>query len=124
MAESTLQEDYDAVPYISGPIYQTHVDRLHLVARLNGLPAAPVQGCRVLELGCASGGNLTPMAAALPGSRFVGIDLSERQIAEARKEADALGLTNIDYRAMDMRDFAVAGPDEGFDYVIAHGLYC
>jgi SAM-dependent methyltransferase len=124
MAESTLQEDYDAVPYISGPIYQTHVDRLHLVARLNGRPAAPVDGCRVLELGCASGGNLTPMAAALPGSRFVGIDLSERQIAEARKEAAALGLANIDYRAMDMRDFAVAGPDEAFDYVIAHGLYC
>ena len=35
-----------------------------------------VASCRVLELGCAAGGNLLPMAASLPDSEFVGIDIA------------------------------------------------
>jgi hypothetical protein len=41
------------------------------VAALHGLDAPPVTRCRVLELGCASGGNLIPMAGTLPDCRFV-----------------------------------------------------
>ncbi len=40
---------------------------------------------RVLELGCAGGGNLAPMAAAYPDSAFVGIDLSKGHTAAANK---------------------------------------
>ena len=38
----------------------------------------------MLELGFAAGGNIIPMALADPDARFVGIDLSARQIADAR----------------------------------------
>lgn len=72
---------YDEVPYESYPFAQTHPDRLATVATLLGLRPAPVEQCRVLELGCAGGGNLIPMALTLPESTFVGIDLSARQIA-------------------------------------------
>src|SRR5947207_3379208 len=76
------QSSYDAVPYSVNAFPQTRPDRLACIARLFGLPSAPPDHCRVLELGCASGGNLLPLAAAFPDSTFVGIDLSSRQVAE------------------------------------------
>src|SRR5438477_2820132 len=73
---------YDEVPYQSDPFPQTHPDTLATIATLFGLSPPPVETCRVLELGCASGGNLIPMAIELPEAQFVGVDLSARQIAE------------------------------------------
>src|SRR5437660_690626 len=67
---------YDEVPYDSKPQYATHPDCLASLATLLGMAPAPVERCRVLELGCGTGGNLISMAAALPDSQFVGLDLS------------------------------------------------
>jgi len=47
---------------------------LSTIATLFGMNPAPVEHCRVLELGCGNGGNLIPMAFGLPQSEFVGID--------------------------------------------------
>src|SRR6266567_6321347 len=89
---------YDAVPYSVGAFPQTRPDRLATLATLFGLhPASPARA-RVLELGCAAGGNLIPMALAGPAARFVGIDLSARQIDDARATARELGLTNVDFQ--------------------------
>src|SRR5438045_9637513 len=79
-ASSTPINAYDEVPYSVGAFPQTHPDRLATIATLFGLTPVPPNRCRVLELGCASAGNLIPMASALPESTFVGIDLSRRQI--------------------------------------------
>jgi methyltransferase-like protein/2-polyprenyl-3-methyl-5-hydroxy-6-metoxy-1,4-benzoquinol methylase len=112
---------YDEVPYDSLPYPQSHPDRLATIAALFGLRTAPVARCRVLEIGCASGGNLIPMAASLPDSHFVGVDSSVRQIADAQQLVDAMGLKNIELRAVDLTDLdATLGT---FDYVIAHGVY-
>src|SRR5262249_45640760 len=99
-----LGTSYDEVPYESHPFPQTHPDRLATVATLFGMRPAPIDGCRVLELGCAGGGNLIPMAAALPGSHFLGIDLSSRQIAEGRQVVAALGLNNVELRHLSILD--------------------
>ena len=81
----------------------------------------PVERSRVLELGCASGGNLIPMAYGLPGSEFIGVDLSARQVAEGQAMIAELGLSNISLRQLDILD---VGPSLGqFDYIIAHGVY-
>jgi methyltransferase-like protein len=112
---------YDEVPYKGYPFSQTHPDLLETVARLLGVGAAPADRCRVLELGCTDGGNLIPMAVSLPGSSFLGIDLSGRQIAAARKIIQALELENIEVRHLDI---AHVGGDFGtFDYIICHGVY-
>ena len=112
---------YDELPYESHPFPQTHPDRLATVATLLGLTPAPVDRCRVLELGCASGGNLIPMALGLPGSTFLGVDLSERQVAAGRETIAALGLANVELRNLSILDIA---PELGqFDYIIAHGVY-
>jgi methyltransferase-like protein/cyclopropane fatty-acyl-phospholipid synthase-like methyltransferase len=77
--------------------------------------------CRVLELGSASGGNLIPMAVNLPGSEFLGIDLSRRQVDDAASVIGALGLRNITIRHASIldvdRDWGV------FDFIICHGVY-
>ncbi len=91
------------------------------MAALFGMEAAPVERCRVLELGCGDGGNLIPMAFELPGSEFVGLDLAATPIEMGQESARQLGLTNIRLRAADILQ---VGPDLGqFDYIIAHGVY-
>src|SRR5690242_5950097 len=95
---------YDEIPYLSKPIDATHPDRLASVAALFGMNPAPVSACRVLEIGCGSGGNLLPMAYHLPGSRFTGIDLAGQAIVEGRRAAADLGIANLELIAMDLRE--------------------
>ena len=58
----------DEVPNENLTFAQTHPDRLATTARLFGLQPPPIATSRVLELGCASGGNLIPMAFNFPPS--------------------------------------------------------
>lgn len=117
----TRPDEYDAVPYEDRPVAESHPDRLHRVARVAGIPAAPPERARILELGCAHAVNLMPIAAALPGARVLGIDRSARQIERARHDVAAVGLTNLEVRCADVMDLELGG--ERFDYVIAHGLF-
>lgn len=112
---------YDELPYLNRAFPQTLPDRLGTNARLFGLEPADPATCRVLELGCASGDNLIPMAVELPEARFVGIDLSQRQIEQARRTVDALGLANIELSRHDIAD--VDASWGAFDYVVCHGVY-
>jgi SAM-dependent methyltransferase len=112
---------YNQVPYRTLPAGHTHPDRLRTLALLYGIEAAPVERCRVLEVGCGNGGNLIPMAAALPGSRFIGIDIASEPIGAARARASTLGLENVHFAGCDLMD--VDASLGRFDYVIAHGLY-
>src|SRR6476469_8149019 len=116
-----LQASYDEFPYLSLAFPQSHPDRLATIARLHRLVPAPVGECRVLEIGCAAGGNLIPMAAALPRSRFLGIDFSAVPVREGAADIAALGLTNLELEQADLRDFGEASGT--FDYIIAHGVY-
>lgn len=102
-------------------IVETHPDRLAVVAALMGLKPPPVGSCRVLELGCASGENLIPMALAIPGARFLGLDASARQVETGQQTIRELGLSNIELRTADLAD-----PGDGlgmFDYFLCHGVY-
>jgi len=112
---------YDELPYDSHPYIQTHPARVAAVATLFGLNPPPVQKCRVLELGCASGGNLIPLAEAYPGGYFVGVDYSARQIADGVRVVQASGLKNVSLRHANILDIdASYGP---FDYIICHGVF-
>ena len=84
---------YDDFPYESRAAYHAHADRLCSVGKLFGMATPDITSCRVLELGCAEGGNLLPMAVNLPGSTFVGVDLSTRQVEAGREVVNELGLS-------------------------------
>ncbi len=92
-----------------------------VAARLGGLAPAHPRRARILEIGCASGHNLLPLARRWPDSRFLGVDLAEDAVALARDLASAAGITNVEFTAADLREFD-PGP-EPFDYIIAHGFF-
>jgi SAM-dependent methyltransferase len=109
------------VPYPGHPFAQTHPDRLAALGTLFRIGPPPPGGSRVLELGCGDGGNLVPMALALPGANFVGIDAAQGAVARGRELVAALGLGNV---TLDVgRIEEVELPACAFDYVIAHGVY-
>ena len=118
---NTAANPYDEVPYPSQPLRHTQPARLEAIAAMFGMQPAPADRCNVLELGCATGGNLIPLANRCPQSRFLGIDYSQVQIDLARRAAEALGLENLELRCASITDL---GDELGwFDYIICHGVY-
>src|SRR5512139_2469478 len=91
----TLLDAYEAVPYVGRPNRHSHPDRMASIAFLLGMDPVPPASGRVLEIACGDGANLIPMAAALPGASFVGVDFAPSAIARARQLAAALGLSNV-----------------------------
>ncbi len=112
---------YDEIEYPGRAHAATHPDRLATVARLFGMQPAPVDRCRVLEIACGDGGNLVPLAYALPDSQFLGFDLAARPIEKGRRLAASLHLPNLTLRQLDLTELAADAGE--FDYIVAHGLY-
>lgn len=118
---STDFKSYDEMPYTSYAFADSHPSRLHAVAQVFGLTAAPLENARVLELGCASGGNLTPLALYYPSIQLVGVDYSSVQIDDGIAIIEKIGLSNVQLKHMSITDIT---PDFGkFDYIICHGVY-
>lgn len=111
----------DGLPYPSMPVFHTQPGHLASLAALFGIAAPVVDHARVLELGCASGGNIIPLAARYPGASFTGIDLCPRHIADGRRKIAALGLANIALHQGDLAAVRLGAMQ--FDYVICHGVF-
>lgn len=125
MAHSDIQQQvlnpYDEIPYQGQVVTESHPNHLATIATLFGMQPPPLDGCRVLELGCAEGSNLIPMAAGHPAGKFVGVDLSPRQIGIGRQAVEQLSLTNVELRQGDIRELSASLGR--FDYIILHGVY-
>lgn len=118
--DQTLASSYDAVPYRDRSYPQSHPDRLATIGILLGMSPKPVNNCRVLEIGCAAGNNLLPLACSLPDSTFVGIDLSLQQVLVGQAAIKQLGLGNVEINHLSIMDF---DSEFEFDYIISHGVY-
>jgi SAM-dependent methyltransferase len=115
-------DPYDQLPYQSLPIEWTAPERLALASLLHGGPRAHLRDYQVLELGCANGANLLPLAYYRPNAHFLGVDGARSAIDLARARRADLGLTNIDFIHS---DFISAGNrlNGPFDFIIAHGVF-
>ncbi len=112
---------YDEYPYPHLTHSHTHPERIETLATILGMKPAPTDKCRLLEIGCATGFNMFPMAYAFPDSQFTGIDYSCVQIELGTTALEQLGLNNVDLICLDIMDIPA---DLGkFDYIIAHGVY-
>ena len=120
-SQKLTSTSYDDVPYPSHPIAAMHPDHLYSIAKLFRLDAPIPDNASILELGCANGGNVIPLAVQMPNAKIVGVDLSRRQIADGQRTVDALGLTNLKLIAMDFQ--CIDASFGQFDYILCHGVF-
>lgn len=113
---------YDDVPYESFAYSFTHPSHLSTVATLFGLTPPDFRTARVLELGCAAGGNLLPLALLYPRAHFLGVDLSQEQVSHANRQKEDLKLSNLEFIQQDILNFSPQNKAEKFDYIICHGI--
>jgi SAM-dependent methyltransferase len=104
LMDQGLRRVYDALLL---PGYVPSVDGLH--EKLSG-------GCRAADLGCGTGHVDNLLARAYPGSTFVGYDLADDALEQARTEAAGMGLDNVRFERMDVRQIPTEPP---FDVVFA-----
>ena len=120
-ANAKIAARYDQVPYVSNPFPQSHPSRLAAVAQLFGLATPSVERARVLEIGCASGGNIIPLAANYPEADITGLELSGVQANQGNERISRLGLANARIINGDVVGYS---PDpEQFDFILCHGVY-
>jgi len=116
-----ISQYYDAKPYDAHPFAQTAPEHLEAVAYVFGIDTPAPPTARVLELGCAGGGNLIPFAARHPAAAALGVDISPVHVQQAAQAIRQAGLDNVQVRALDIAEI-----DENlgeFDYIVCHGVY-
>ena len=126
--QKTLEESkevninsYDDFPYESYPYPKSNPTHLRTIAKLFGVEAPKLENARILELGCASGGNLMPFAYMYPNAEAIGVDFSVKQINDGKKLVKKAGLKNLELKHMSITD--IDSSFGKFDYIIAHGVY-
>lgn len=75
---------------------------------------------RILEMGCAAGGQSTDYPAAFPHAEFHAIDLSPAMLRYAHARAEVLG-AEIHFHQQDAG--ATRFPDEHFDLIVSHNMF-
>ncbi|MCE3017006.1 MAG: methyltransferase regulatory domain-containing protein [Pirellula sp.] len=117
----TEQQAYDDVPYGSYPVAASHPDKLYTMAKLFGLNPVLPDNARILEIGCAGGGNILPLASLMPNSTCVGVELSQVQVDFGKEAIRFTGMKNCTIQQGSVTDIT---PEFGkFDYILCHGVY-
>lgn len=111
---------YDETPYHSYPYAQSRPENLKTLGTLFGMKPPAVETARVLELGCAEGGNIIPHALRYPRAEFVGVDLSKVQVDAGLKNIEKIGIKNVSLKHMSITDIDDSFGE--FDYIICHGV--
>jgi SAM-dependent methyltransferase len=94
---------------------------LRLVAALNGFAPPDATDFDYCELGAGNGDTTTALAAANPGARFVGVDISPEHVAFGSDLASRGGVDNVRFLELDFADLGRANlPD--FDLITANGV--
>lgn len=123
MINDEIKGTYEAVNYQSHAFANSSINKLCATARVYGLKVPLPNNASVLEIGCASGGNIIAQAINYPNSSFLGIDLSGEQIKIGNEAIEKIGLKNIKLLEMDATKACDELKDSKFDYIICHGVF-
>jgi trans-aconitate methyltransferase len=109
----------DFYPAMSHP--PAHPSVIAATALLGGIRLDPEQDWSILEIGCASGHHILPIAESFPQASITAIDLDARAIEEAKRLAQIAGLRNIEFHCEDLTTWQA--PARHYDIIIAHGVF-
>ncbi|TNH06742.1 methyltransferase regulatory domain-containing protein [Testudinibacter sp. TR-2022] len=115
-------KSYDDFPYVSHPFAKSFPPLHQAIGQLFGLNPPDLTQARILELGCASGGNIIPITFFYPEVEVVGVDLSQVQIAQGLQIVEQMGLQ----QRVKLHHLSITDIPESFglfDYIICHGVY-
>jgi len=120
---SKVKNMYEQYPYPSGdPTMRAGFDirlLLSYVAKKRGTDR-PLQ---VLDAGCGRGPGVLGAASLQPNVMFTAIDINSVGLAEARANAQARGLTNVNFVQADLMTLeGVEVPEGGFDVIYSSGV--
>jgi ubiquinone/menaquinone biosynthesis C-methylase UbiE len=109
-----LEQQTALNPYenISGPLRRFRQRKLQVALELAQFPA----GAKILEVGTEQGQYAVALAAR--GFRVTGIELSPRMTKLARRNADSLGIRNVEYLEADVERLELFG-NSVFDGVVS-----
>lgn len=109
------------VPFVRQFCPELSPTLLRAAASLKGFPAPSIdEPFDYCEVGSGTGDTVCTLAAAYPGSRFWGIDLSAEHVALARGIAERGRLRNLTLLEGDFEALAAELPP--LDFLCAHGL--
>jgi SAM-dependent methyltransferase len=111
----------DAALSFDRPHAHGHPARLAAITRLFSLDATSPDNARMLEIGCADGGDIIPLAAEHPRGVFLGLESSAAQARRGNERIAQLGLLNIRILRGDIGAFD--WQSRRFDYIICHDAY-
>lgn len=79
-------------------------------------------GQTVLDLGCGAGLD-SLLAACRVGAygKVIGVDMASEMIEKARRNAQAMGLTNVEFRQAEIENLPL--PDSSIDLAISNGVF-
>ena len=86
------------------------------IGAVKGLADQLRKGIRVLDIGCGTGHAMNVLAREFPTSTFVGYDIAEDAIAQGRKEANEMALSNSTFDVVDVTHLP---NDPKFDLITA-----
>jgi len=117
----SISDSYDNYPYESYPFPHARPDYIRSIGMVFGMQPPAIETARILELGCAAGGNIINLAESYPKSYTLGIDLSKVEIEHGQKVIKELGLKNIELKHQSITELDESM--EKFDYIICHGVF-
>jgi 2-polyprenyl-3-methyl-5-hydroxy-6-metoxy-1,4-benzoquinol methylase len=126
MASETLEkirQQFDHAPYPNQPLEKTVTDdriayfkhSLITPYYLRDQKVLTTEGKLILDAGCGSGFKAMCLAAANPGARILGVDISEESVKLARSRMEYHGIADTEFHAMAIEDLPQLGLQ--FDYI-------
>lgn len=101
---------------VMAPVYLFHAAQISEVVRA---------GDTVIDLGCGPATQLAMVARLNPDSHFIGLDLSDEMLQQARTHIAEQGLQNVEFRETDITDlsaFEDSSVDAAMSTMVLHHL--